>query len=107
MATSPGEVYRSPSCEGNCVEQLLDVYGLLSVLLRGLTLAFESLTTGGVLFVSFILKSEKGCLRLLRWGALLLALVAVVSVALYALVLRSSGGDLEWSAILTTNFVWS
>jgi copper resistance protein D len=107
MATSPGEKYRSPSGEGSYVEQILDLYGFLSVLLRGLTLALESLTVGGVLFVFLIRKSENGCRRLLRWGALLLALVVAASTTLNALVLRSSGGDLEWSAVLNTSFVGS
>jgi hypothetical protein len=34
--------------------QLLEIFGYLSVLLRGLMLAFEALTVGGVLFILLI-----------------------------------------------------
>jgi putative copper resistance protein D len=33
------------------VTQLLDIFGFLSVVLRGMTLSFEAPTTGGVIFV--------------------------------------------------------
>ena len=35
--------------------QLLDVFGFLSVLLRGLTLLFQSLVIGGLVFNLFVL----------------------------------------------------
>jgi copper resistance protein D len=94
------------------VAQILDLYGFLSVLLRGLTLAFESLTVGGVLFLSILGYKEKQSVqrasrRLLRYAALLLALCATLSAALGALVLRVSAPDLEWSQVLNTGFVWS
>jgi copper resistance protein D len=86
------------------VEQILDLYGFLSVLLRGLTLALESLTVGGVIFISFINKDENGCRKLLRWAALLLAGCAMLSTALNGVVLQSSAHDFPWSAILDTGF---
>jgi copper resistance protein D len=94
------------------VAQILDLYGLLSVLLRGLTLAFESLTLGGVIFLSFLANEERQQLQqawrtLLRYAALLLAICAMVSTGLSALVLRGSAKDLEWSAVLNTGFVRS
>ena len=40
------------------VAQLLDIFAFVSVLLRGMTLAFEALTVGGVIFVLAIARED-------------------------------------------------
>ena len=72
--------------------QLLDIFGFLSVVLRGMALSFEALTTGGVIFVAAVTGGIVGkdvVGRAFRWlvcAATLLAitqiLVAVASSAI-------------------------
>src|SRR5258708_6453931 len=62
--------------------QLLDVFGFLSVVLRGLTLALQSMVIGGLVFDLFIARGDAGasaaraCRRLMATAALSLAAVA-------------------------------
>jgi copper resistance protein D len=62
------------------VTQFLDIFGFLSVLLRGLALAFEALTVGGVIFLLAVSgglldkKSLAGGLRWMRASSVSLAL---------------------------------
>lgn len=61
--------------------QLLDIFSFLAVLLRGATLACQSLVLGGILFAQLILRGQGDCSiqrkasRLIIWSALALALV--------------------------------
>ncbi len=57
--------------------QLLDIFGFLSVLLRGVMLAFQSLTIGGVAFLLFAAGGSivKDVRRLITWSAIALAFV--------------------------------
>jgi hypothetical protein len=59
--------------------QLLDVFGFLSVLLRGGTLALQSLVLGGALFRCLVLRvagsspdegMAESCRRLMFWSAM-------------------------------------
>src|SRR5260370_41847027 len=71
---------------------LLDLFGFLSVVLRGLTLTAQSLTVGGVAFILILvgpLAGELGacgitvtrrCRTLLGWSAIALAIVAPISI---------------------------
>src|SRR5258708_30631531 len=71
---------------------LLDLFGFLSVVLRGLTLTAQSLTAGGVAFILILvgpLAGELGasgiivtrrCRTLLGWSAIALAIVAAISI---------------------------
>src|SRR5258708_4086582 len=71
---------------------LLDLFGFLSVVLRGLTLTAQSLTVGGVAFLLILagpLAGELGassititwrCRMLLGWSAIALAIVAAISI---------------------------
>jgi copper resistance protein D len=60
--------------------QLLDVFGFLSVILRGLTLSSQSLVSGGLIFQLLAYRelhhteAERVCRRLTAWAALALAL---------------------------------
>ena len=61
--------------------QLLQIFGFLSVLLRGATLTFQSLTIGGIVFLVFVAgpikisadQLEQGVLRWIRRAAMALA----------------------------------
>ena len=62
--------------------QLLGIFSFLAVLLRGLALAFEALTIGGVIFLIFIAPATDGELSKLlsRWVRCYAALLAVAQV---------------------------
>jgi len=83
---------------------LLDLFGFLSVVLRGLTLAAQSLTVGGVAFLLLLagpLSGEVGVAgpviikrsrTLLGWSAIALALVAGISVFIEGAILADTVG---------------
>ena len=80
------------------VAQLLDIFGFLSVLLRGLSLAFEALTLGGIIF-GFAVARQPSCSKVakttnswLRCFASLLALTQVSIVGINSAILASSTG---------------
>jgi copper resistance protein D len=109
MGTSHVESCHSTSNEGG-MQWLIEIYGFLAVLIRGLMLASEGITAGGVIFLTVCLKRDeappihRACVRLLRWSAMLLAAAAVSSVALSALVLHNSASDFTWADALHTTF---
>ena len=80
------------------MDQLLDIFGFLSVLLRGLSLAFEALTLGGIIFVFAIARQPsrsnvtKAMNLWLRCFASLLALTQVSIVGLNSAILANSTG---------------
>lgn len=64
--------------------QFLDIFGFLSVVLRGLALAFEALTVGGAIFLVAVARGELDAevqRRMMRWMAGAAALLAVTQVA--------------------------
>jgi putative copper resistance protein D len=83
---------------------LLDLFGFLSVVLRGLMLTAQSLTVGGVAFLFLLAKPLAGelgapgtfiikrCRALLGWSALALALVAAISVLIEGSILADTVG---------------
>jgi len=84
------------------VTQLLDIFAFVSVLFRGLTLAFEALTLGGVIF--FLVVSEsRTAFRLTTWAAILLAASQACSVLLNAAVLEGTTG-MDWSEVAGAGF---
>jgi putative copper resistance protein D len=90
------------------VTTLLDIFGFLSVLLRGLTLAFEALTVGGVIFLVVIVRRFGGemagrTVRLLTWWSLLLAVTLICSVAANSAILVGSTG-LIWTEVAGAGF---
>ncbi|HTS61848.1 MAG TPA: CopD family protein [Candidatus Acidoferrales bacterium] len=64
--------------------QLLDIFGFLSVLLRGISLSFEALTTGGVLFLWMArgLEGKEVRERALRWLTRAAAALAIAQLLL-------------------------
>src|ERR1700749_1393026 len=95
---------------------LLDVFGFLSVILRGLTVTAQSLTLGGIAFLILLaapLAPELGdigtiivkrSLRLLRWCAIGFAVIAAISITIEALILADSAG-LSATETIGANFV--
>lgn len=81
---------------------LLDIFGFLSVVLRGVVLATQSFAVGGVVFLALLalpLRPALGpagdtalerCRRLLLWSALAFALAEFAFVMLQALVLQGT-----------------
>jgi copper resistance protein D len=78
------------------VTQFLDIFGFLSVLLRGLTLAFEALTVGGMVFLLAVAQPlasaevRKRVAGWVVWFALLLAVTQISSVAANSAILIGS-----------------
>jgi putative copper resistance protein D len=91
------------------VAQLLDIFGFLSVLLRGLTLAFEASTVGGVIFLSVIAgnnadgSTRHRLIRAVTVSALALAGVQICYVAANAGILIGST-DLTWTDVAGAGF---
>ncbi len=87
--------------------QFLDIFGFLAVLLRGLTLAFEALTVGGVVFLLAVARPPASddvrsrVARWIIWFALALAVIQISSVAANSAVLIGSTdmvlGDVAWA----------
>lgn len=81
---------------------LLDIFGFLSVILRGVVLATQSLAIGGVVFLALLLRPQlaelgtsgadalERCRRLLLWSALGFALAEGAFVLLQSLVLTGT-----------------
>ncbi len=91
--------------------QLIDLYGLFEVVLRGLTLVFEAVTVGGIIFLCLVYASESAepavtlrCRRFLRISALALGTSAICSIALTALVLRATTNGFRWIDTVETPF---
>jgi copper resistance protein D len=92
--------------------RLLQVFGFLSVLLRGATLTFQSLAVGGIVFVIFVVRRVKqesaelqhACLRWVRHSALALAVMQLSYVVANSLILRQSA-DMPLREVLGANFV--
>jgi putative copper resistance protein D len=78
--------------------RLLQIFGFLSVLFRGATLAFQSLTAGGIVFLVLVLRGaseesediKAGCLSWIRRFALALAAMQISYLLANALILMQS-----------------
>jgi hypothetical protein len=80
--------------------QLLDVFSFVSLVLRGGTLAFQSLIVGGVIFTLWILESSPSgrsaharidsCRRLICWSACALVLTQLSYVVADSAVLAGT-----------------
>jgi len=94
------------------VARLLQIFGFLSVLLRGATLTFQSLTVGGVIFLCVVLRysgpdSEDvraSCLRWIRRFALALAAMQISYLLANALILMQSA-QISFAEVIGANFV--
>ncbi len=92
--------------------RLLQIFGFLSVLFRGATLTFQSLTVGGITFLIFVLRranpesdSIRGaCLRWIRRSALALAAMQFSYVLANSLILMQSA-DMTLADVSGANYV--
>lgn len=92
--------------------RLLQIFGFLSVLLRGATLTFQSLTVGGVIFLFAVLRKSSDdsteikvpCLSWLRRFALVLVGVQISYLVANSLILMESA-QISFAAIIGANFV--
>ena len=92
--------------------RLLQIFGFLSVLFRGATLTFESLTIGGIVFLNFVARSATSqseainlaCLRWIRRAAVALAVMQLAYILASTLILMQSA-DMTLSDVSGANFV--
>ena len=92
--------------------RLLQIFGFLSVLLRGATLTFQSLTVGGVVFLLLILRNsgpdsedvKVSCFRWIRRFALALAAMQISYLLANALILMQSA-QISFAEVIGANFV--
>ena len=99
MDISPAAKCRS-ALGNTAVAQLLDIFAFVSVLLRGMTLAFEALTVGGVIFILAIARktSSSGLTRFLILFSILLAVTQILFVGANSAILMNSA-DLTWADV--------
>lgn len=92
--------------------RLLQIFGFLSVLLRGATLTFQSLTVGGVIFLFAVLPKSSddsteikaSCLSWLRRFALVLVGVQISYLVANSLILMESA-QISFATVIGANFV--
>jgi putative copper resistance protein D len=104
--------------------RLLQIFGFLSVLFRGATLTFQSLTVGGIVFLLFVARDSnehsnanpsdisgedsnalrKSCLRWIRRSALALAAMQIAYVLANSLILMQSA-DMTLADVSGANYV--
>ena len=92
--------------------RLLQIFGFLSVLFRGATLTFESLTIGGIVFLNFVARSggsqseqiNQACLRWIRRAAVALAVMQLAYILASTLILMQSA-DMTLTDVSGANFV--
>ncbi len=91
--------------------RLLQIFGFLSVLFRGATLTFQSLAIGGIVFLSFVLRSanqesdaiQQSCLRWIRRSAIALVVMQFSYVLANSLILMQSA-DMTLADVSGANF---
>jgi putative copper resistance protein D len=92
--------------------RLLQIFGFLSVLFRGATLSFESLTIGGIVFINFVARTattqsqeiSQACLRWIRRAAIALAVMQLAYILASTLILMQSA-DMTLADVSGANFV--
>ena len=84
--------------------QLLDIFGFISVLLRGLVLAFEGLTIGGVICLSFIVRARFPQQEMWLTGSSLLLAAAQSCYAAATAAILVSSTDMTWTEAATAQF---
>ena len=92
--------------------RLLQIFGFLSVLFRGGTLTFGSLTIGGIVFLNFVARRansesdaiNSACLRWIRRAAVALAVMQLAYISASTLILMQSA-DMTLGDISGANFV--
>jgi copper resistance protein D len=94
------------------VARLLQIFGFLSVILRGASLTLQSLTVGGILFLPFVLRGfdeasedmKVSCLRWIRRFALALVATQISYLLANALILMQSA-EISLAEVSGANFV--
>ena len=92
--------------------RLLQIFGFLSVLFRGATLTFQSLTVGGIVFLNFVAPRgsedsnsiRPACLRWIRRSAVAFAIMQIAYVLSNSLILMQSA-DMTLGEVSGANFV--
>jgi putative copper resistance protein D len=91
--------------------RLLQIFGFLSVLIRGATLTFQSLTAGGIVFLLLVLPrsgqdrgARDACLRWIRRFAVALAVTQFSYLLANSLILTQSA-DISLGEVAGANFV--
>ncbi len=75
------------------MSQLLEVFGFVSVILRGLTLSLQTLAVGGVVFLLCILRErDTRTAGLIRWAASALAITQLFYLAIDSALLAGTTG---------------
>src|SRR5277367_6149156 len=98
--------------------RLLQIFGFLSVLFRGATLTFESLTIGGIVFLNFVARPAasqsqpqndaitQACLRWIRRAAIALAVMQLAYILASTLILMQSA-DMTLADVSGANFIFA
>ncbi len=94
--------------------ELLGIFGFLVVLLRAVTLCFQSVAIGGILFFSIIARTSEqrsqallqSGWKLISWSAIGLAAAHLLFVITNSLVLRATV-DIPLNEVLGANFVYA
>jgi copper resistance protein D len=92
--------------------RLLQIFGFLSVLFRGATLSFQSLTVGGIVFLLFVVRRATeesdsltpACLRWIQRSALALAAMQTAYVLANSLILMQSA-EMTLAEVSGANFL--
>jgi copper resistance protein D len=92
--------------------RLLQIFSFLSVLFRGATLSFESLTIGGIVFLNFVARNRnsqseainQACLRWIRRAAVALAVMQLAYILASTLILMQSA-NMTLRDVSGANFV--
>ena len=94
---------------------LTDLFGYLSIVIHGLTIAAQSMALGGVLFIALLLRPivarlgsagqgiERTCIAITAWSALALVLCEAATVAMQSAVLVGTV-DLSIADVLHAEF---
>src|SRR5215469_5258287 len=96
------------------MENLIGTFGFLVVLLRAAILCFQTVSIGGIFFLTFVtrtpeLRSEEllsASWRWIRGCAFALGVSQLLFVIANSLVLTYSN-DIPWQAVLNANYVWA
>src|SRR5215469_12573173 len=94
--------------------QLIGIFGFLVVLLRAAIMCLQTVAVGGILFLLVVAHSQeqrsegllRSAWRLIRWGALGLALAQLFFVITNSLVLTYSTA-IPIRSVMNANFVWA
>ena len=93
---------------------LLGIFGFFTVVLRALTLCFQSVAIGGIVFFTAVARNPEDRTqdllqsgwKLIRFSAIALAITQILFIILNSLVLRATV-DIPFFEVFGANFVWA